>query len=289
MTQILLLGKRGQLGWELNGALQPLGEIHAFDSSELNLSNLDQLRETIRRVRPRFIVNAAAYTDVDRAETETRLATTVNAEAPRVIAEEARALKAVLIHYSTDYVFDGEKKSAYTESDATRPLNAYGQSKLEGEEAVRQIGGAFIILRTSWVYSLRGNGFVPKVLNWAQKQKTLRIVADQIGSPTWARALAKVSASLLRRGDGYLRERAGLYHLGGLGVVSRFDFAREILRLDPNAEEQIAETIEPAQTADFPTPAQRPLYSALDCSHFEAAFNLQLLHWEISLRQALAR
>ncbi|MCZ2126853.1 MAG: dTDP-4-dehydrorhamnose reductase [Anaerolineales bacterium] len=287
MSKILLFGKRGQLGWELNQTLAPLGELFAFDSSELDLTDLAQLRQAIRRVAPQFIVNAAAYTDVDRAETEVDLAQKINANAPRVMAEEARELNAAFVHYSTDYVFDGKKNSAYAETDATNPLNAYGQSKLDGEQAVAQVGGAALVLRTSWVYSLRGNGFVPKVLAWARTQKTLRVVADQIGSPTWARALAEIVAPLLQRDGGYLRERAGLYHLGGLGGVSRFDFAREILRLDPRADEQIIERLEPALTAEFPTPAQRPLHSALDCSRFEETFNLQLPAWQDALRQAL--
>ena len=289
--KILLFGKNGQLGWEAQRTLASLGEIHAFGSKELDLTRLDQLEKLIRKIRPQIIVNASAYTDVDRAEAEADLAMTINANAPGVMAVEARALNAVFVHYSTDYVFDGSKGSDDLEEDGTNPLNVYGQSTLAGEQAIGQVGGASVILRTSWVYSLRGNSFVTKVLSWARKQKTLKIVSDQIGSPTWARMLAKITSAMLARSmtapHEYFMERSGVYHLGGSGSVSRFDFARAILQWDQQLQEQITDRIEPALTSDFPTPAKRPLETPLDCSLFERVFGLQLPGWEESLRLAL--
>jgi dTDP-4-dehydrorhamnose reductase len=290
--KILVFGKNGQLGWEMERTLAPLGEVHAFGHQELDLMNLDSLRQLIREIKPQAIVNASAYTAVDRAETESKLAMTVNAYAPAVMAEEAQALNAVLIHFSTDYVFDGKKGGAYTEDDLTTPLNVYGQSKLAGEHAIGQAGGAHIILRTSWVYSLRGDGFVSKVLSWSRRQETLKIVSDQIGSPTWARMLAEATAGMFSRGFPYLYdyfvERRGIYHLGGTGSVSRYDFAKAILHFDPRIGEQVCKNIEPALTADFPTPAERPLVTPLDCSRFERIFDLRLLHWEDGLRLAMS-
>jgi len=290
--RILLLGRTGQLGWELQRTLAPLGEIYALGPEELNLTDLDALARRIHQVHPQVIVNASAYTAVDRAEGQVDLAMRLNAEAPAVMAEAARALNAVLIHFSTDYVFDGEKDSAYTEDDPTNPLNVYGQSKLSGEQAITQAGCAYLILRTSWVYSLRGDSFVSKTLAWARQQETLRIVSDQVGSPTWARMLAEITAALLAQSlpapQDYFSTRSGVYHLGGSGSASRLDFARAILRLDPRANEQKVRNLEAASTADFPTPARRPLRTALNCSRFESSFGLRLPNWEESLQLAMS-
>jgi dTDP-4-dehydrorhamnose reductase len=288
---LLLFAKNGQLGWELDRSLQPLGKVIAIDAAEANFEDPDSVAAVIRQVKPDFIINPAAFTAVDQAEKDIERARKINAITPGVIAGEARRLGAVFIHYSTDYVFDGAKDSPYIEEDGTNPLNAYGQTKLEGEQAIGQIGGAHVILRTSWVYSLRGDGFVSKVLKWARTQETLRIVDDQVGSPSWARALAETTSLMLARGRSdscaYFSERSGLYHLGGAGMVSRLDFAREILRLDPRREEQTVKRLEPALTADFPTPALRPLRTDLDCSKFEGVFGLCLPGWEVSLQHAL--
>ena len=288
--KILLLGKRGQLGWELERSLAPLGEITAFSSNQLDVKNLTELKDTINKIKPKIIVNASAYTAVDRAEEEREIAMQVNAHAPAVMAECAKALNAVLIHYSTDYVFDGKKNIPYTEKDLTNPLNVYGQSKLEGEQAITQVGGAFVILRTSWVYSLRGENFVTKVLAWARQKETLQIVTDQIGSPTWARMLAECTSTLLAKSlpapKDFFSTRSGMYHLGGLGSVSRFDFAQAILRLTPSGH--LRTELEPALTLDFPTPAVRPLATSLDCSKFENVFDLQLPSWEEALSDAMA-
>lgn len=289
--KILLFGKTGQLGWEARRALSPLGEVYAYGRDELDLTNHDALAKLIRELKPQVIVNASAYTAVDKAESEPEVARAINAKAPAVMAEEARALAAAFIHVSTDYVFDGNKNAPYVEEDPTNPLNAYGQSKLEGEQAVVQVGGAHVILRASWVYSLRGDNFVTKTLAWSRKQETLKIVSDQVGSPTWARMLAETISAMLARGlpdpHGYFWERRGIYHLGGAGAVSRFDFAKAILRLDPNPSGQMTKRFEPALTVDFPAPALRPLKTPLDCSRFEQVFGLRLPGWEAALELAL--
>lgn len=291
--KILLFGKNGQVGWEAHRTLAPLGHVYALGSDELDITQFDKLRTTIRQIRPQIIVNAAAFTDVDRSEIEAELAMKINSKAPGVMAEEAQGINAVLIHYSTDYVFDGSKESPYTETDVTNPLNVYGQSKLAGEQVIGQVGGAHVILRTSWVYSMRGDGFVSKVLSWSRKQETLRIVLDQVGSPTWARMLAEITSAMLARGLAspyeYFIERSGVHHLGGAGSVSRFDFTQAILRLDPRPQEQVTKRLEPALTADFPNPAQRPLYGALACSRFEKVFDLRLPPWEESLQLAMGK
>ena len=289
--KILLFGKTGQLGWELQRTLPPLGDIYAYGPDELDLSDLVSLERTIHEVKPQIVINAAAYTAVDQAEAEPKLAELINVKVPTVMAEAARSLNAVMVHYSTDYVFDGTKGSAYTEDDLTNPLNVYGQTKLEGEQAISQVGGVHIILRTSWVYSLGVGGFVSKILSWARKQEVMKIVTDQVGSPTWARMLAEISSGMISRSlqdpPDYFSERSGIYHLGGSGSVSRFDFTREVLRLDPRAEEQLVKRVDPALTVDFPTPASRPLMTPLDCSRFERVFGLRLPDWKAALGLAL--
>ncbi len=292
MMRILLLGKYGQLGWELQRCLGTLGEITALDYPEIDLSHPEQIPPIVRQVKPDVIVNASAYTAVDRAESEPELAYAINAITPGVLAEEARAQGAALIHYSTDYVFDGNQTRPYLESDPPNPLSVYGQSKLEGEDVVRQVGGAYLILRTSWVYSLRRDSFVTKVLGWSRQQKTLRVVADQVSNPTWARMLAEATAQLLAksgyRPTDYIENYSDLYHLAGSGYTSRLDWAKAILAEDPRKEEQVTREILPALTADFPTPAQRPLFSALNCQKFTDTFNLRLPDWRATLALAMA-
>jgi dTDP-4-dehydrorhamnose reductase len=290
--KIILFGKNGQLGWELQRILPILGEVVSLDRQDLDLCDVDRLVEILNELKPDLIVNASAYTEVDRAEKESGLAMKINAVAPGVMAEQARKLTAALVHYSTDYVFDGKGTTPYTERDRPDPLNVYGQSKLRGEENVEQAGGAYLILRTSWVYSLRGNSFVTKVLGWARKNSTLRVVDDQISSPTWARTLAEVTCLALSQHraslQDALRERGGIYHLAGGGYTSRYEWAKQIAAGDPRKEEQTVQTIEPARSADFPTPARRPLFSALDCSRFEGTFGLRLPPWEETLRLAMS-
>jgi dTDP-4-dehydrorhamnose reductase len=238
-------------------------------------------------VHPDVIVNASAYTAVDQAEKEPEKAFTVNGDIPGLFVEEASQLKSFLIHYSTDYVFDGTKGTPYSEGDATNPLGVYGKSKLAGEEAIKAGNADYLILRTSWVYSRNRSSFVTKVLEWARKQEVLSIVSDQVSNPTWARTLANVTAQLLGRGLDSLSERRGLYHVAGSGYASRLEWAKKIIDLDPNKQEQKVREVLPALTSDFPTPAQRPLFSALDCSLFQSTFDIALPNWEDALQQAM--
>ena len=290
--KILLLGNTGQLGWELERCLQPLGEVIALDYPAIDMADEGSVRKVVGEYRPELIINATAYTAVDKAEIEPELAEAINGLGPGILAEEAHKINAFLIHFSTDYVFDGTKGIPYTEKDPPNPLNVYGLSKLHGEQAIQEVDGNHLIFRTSWVYSLRKQGgFVNNVLEWARQQKTLRIVDDQIANPTWARMLAETTALLLARAGGdylpWLTERKGLYHLAGSGFANRLEWAREILSLDPESSEQKVREICPAKTVDFPTPAERPLYSALDCKKFKSVFSLQLTYWEQALALAM--
>ncbi len=285
--KILLFGAMGQLGTELQSSMASLGEISAYDIHNLNLENTEAVRETIHAVQPKVIVNASAYTAVDQAEKEAEKALKVNGEIPALLAEEASRLKALLIHYSTDYVFDGAKGALYVETDAPNPLSVYGASKLAGEQAIQSGAARYLILRTAWVYSRNRNSFVTKVLEWSRKQEVMSVVSDQVSNPTWARTLADVTARLLEKGLEFLEERQGLYHVAGNGCASRLDWARKIIELDPHKEEQKVQQIVPARTSDFPTPAERPLFSALDCSLFQTTFGIPLPQWEEALQRAM--
>lgn len=291
MNRILLFGRLGQLGWELSRTLAPLGEIFAFDRPEIDLTRPDGLADIFKITHPSIVINATAYTAVDRAESEPEIAMAINATAPRLMAEHASRLRVPFIHFSTDYVFDGTKGEPYLETDEPNPLSVYGKSKLEGERAIQTMGGPYLILRTSWVYSLRRESFVTKVLTWARQQPTLRIVADQISNPTWCRMLAEVTAQLIAQSGQdareWFEERSGVYHLAGDGHASRYEWAMRILELDPCREEQIAKEILPAATKDFPTPAKRPLFSALNCEKFSRVFGLRLPDWQEALRLAM--
>jgi len=296
--KILLLGNAGQLGWELQRTLQPLGNVVSVDYPEVNMADAASIRRTVQEHNPEAIVNATAYTSVDNAESEPDLADAINGTGPGVLAEEARKINAVLVHFSTDYVFDGKKGTPYLETDLPRPLNVYGKSKLAGEQAIQSIDVKYLIFRTAWVYTLRTisgstgrESFVSKVLGWARKNETLRIVNDQISNPTWARMLAETTSLILARAGidfhPWLSERKGLYHLAGEGFTSRYEWAKEILVLDPYPHEQITKELLPAATADFPTPAKRPLFSAMDCTKFNNTFGLQLPEWTFALALAL--
>jgi dTDP-4-dehydrorhamnose reductase len=290
--RLLLFGRDGQLGRELHRLLLPLGQVTALDFDDLDLCDAGVLHQRITAGHPHVILNAAAYTAVDRAESESGLAMQVNAAAPGVIAQAARELNAAFIHYSTDFVFDGGRGSPYTEQDTPNPINTYGRSKLAGEAAVLAAGGTALILRTSWLYSLHGDSFVSKMLALARRQETLKIVTDQVGSPTWARLLAQLTVLLLAAATPHpaaaLREKTGIYHLAGAGAASRFEFAQAILAADPRRSEQLCTQLLPALTADFPAPAARPPFSALDCAKFESAFQLTLPPWDLALRLAMA-
>lgn len=285
--KILLFGAMGQLGTELQRTLSPHYEIAAYDIHNLNLENIEEVRQTIRVENPTVIVNASAYTAVDQAEREAAKAFTVNGEIPGLFAEECAKLDAFLIHYSTDYVFDGTKDAPYLETDTPNPLGTYGKSKLSGEEVIQWGQANYLILRTSWVYSRNRSSFVTKVLEWARKQEVMSVVSDQVSNPTWARTLADVTAQLLAKGLDCLIERRGLYHVAGVGHASRLEWAKRIIELDPNKHEQKVREIIPALTSDFPTPAQRPLFSALDCSLFQSTFEIPLPGWEEALQRAM--
>ena len=289
--KILLFGEHGQLGWELHRTLQGLGQVMAYDFPAVDFATPSALVRILEDSRPQIVINAAAYTDVDKAESETERAKLVNAEAPGLLADSCRRLDAAFIHYSTDYVFDGRKGSPYLESDAPRPMNIYGQTKLEGERAVLQAGGVSLILRTAWVYSLRRNSFVSKVLDWAHSQRELRIVEDQASNPTWARTLAEITTQLLSRAGSdplpWLSENGGLYHLACRGSATRLEWAKAILEMDPDKAGQTVDRILPARSDEFSTPAMRPLLSALDCGKFEKAFSLRMPDWKSTLRLAM--
>lgn len=286
--RILLFGALGQLGTELQSTLAPLGEIASYDLHNLNLEDTDRVRETILVEKPDAIVNASAYTAVDQAESEPEKAFRINGYIPGLLAEEAARRNAFLIHYSTDYVFDGTKGAPYMETDLTNPLSMYGRSKLAGEQAVQAGDAGYLVLRTSWVYSRNRSSFVTKVLEWSRKQEVLKVVGDQVSNPTRARTLAEVTARLLGKGLDCLNGNRGLYHVAGIGHASRMDWARKILELDPKKQEQTVREILPALTSDFPTPAQRPLFSALDCSLFQSTFEIPLPSWEEDLRLTMA-
>ena len=288
MKKILQIGTIGQLGWELLRTCAPLGEVVALDYPEVDLTDNSGLRELVRTVNPDIIINAAAYTNVDKAESEPEIARAINAIGPGVLAEEAKKIGAVLVHYSTDYVFDGTKGAPYVETDATNPLNVYGLTKLEAEQSIAASGCANLVLRTSWVYSMRQGGFVTKVLQWAREQEVMRVVDDQISSPTSARMLAEITALILAQGRddvyGYLSEKGGLYHCAGSGSCSRYEWAKAILELDPHKQEQIVKELLPAKSSDFAVPANRPMVSVLNNEKLETAFGMHFPTWDAGLR-----
>ncbi len=278
--KILLFGKNGQLGWELNRTLMCLGELVALDYPEVNFEKPNDVINIVNQIKPDLIVNAAAYTDVDKAEEEPDKARLINADTPREIARWCKKNNAVLIHYSTDYVFDGTKGSPYTEEDRPNPLNIYGQSKLDGEVAIQQSDAIHLILRTAWVYSMRGNNFVTKVLEWAKKSDVIRVVDDQISNPTWARALAEITADVIAMGIEDIRSffiiRGGLYHCAGSGYCSRYDWAR--LVMDETYKGKAIKIL-PAKTGEFPCKTMRPFFSALECRNFNKTFAIRLPNW----------
>lgn len=292
--KILLLGKDGQVGWQLQRSLAPHGDVVACGRDRCDLSDLAQLRSVVREIRPAIIVNAAAYTAVDRAESEADLAWRINAEAPGVLAAEAAALDALLVHYSTDYVFDGSKASPYLETDPTAPLGAYGRSKLAGEEAIRSSGGKSLIFRTSWVFGARGHNFIKTILRLAREKDTLNVVADQVGSPTPAALIATVTGvvlAILAHGRALQGGESRLYHLAASRPVSWYDFARTVVELAgpaPGFDLRLKpEAINPIATSEYPTPARRPANSRLDCRKLESDFGLQMPDWQPYLERML--
>lgn len=293
--RILVTGAHGQVGWELQRELAPLGAVTAIDREELDLTRPDAIREYVRALRPGLIVNPAAYTAVDKAESEPAPCAAINATAPGVLAEEAARLGAAIVHYSTDYVFDGSKQSPYVETDAPNPLGVYGRTKLDGERAVAAAGAPHVILRTSWVYGRRGKNFLLTMLALARQREELRIVCDQVGAPTWSRALASATAAIVARLAGDRRGLAaaaadvsGTYHLTASGETSWHGFAEAILELDPRREEQRCRRVVPIATAAYPTPARRPASSRMDCSRAADVLGVRIPDWREQLALVMA-
>jgi dTDP-4-dehydrorhamnose reductase len=302
---ILLIGMNGQLGTELVQLLPSVGKVVALGRQQLDLTEPHDLRRTIRDLAPRVIVNAAAYTAVDRAESDESIARAVNATAPAVLAEEGKKIGALLVHYSTDYVFDGQKTTPYNENDTANPINAYGRTKWEGEQAIRDSGVDHLIFRTAWVYATHGRNFLLTILRLATEREELRIVRDQIGAPTWSREIAAVTTKILTRifASGEilrdLTKLTGTYHLTAAGRASWHDFASAILeecsaapnlppwtRAATGGKPLIARCVVPIETREFPTPARRPAYSILSNSKLSASFGIQLPDWRAQLRAA---
>jgi dTDP-4-dehydrorhamnose reductase len=303
--KILLTGVNGQVGHELQRLLPAAGEVHAFDRRQLDLLAPGDIRQIIRQVRPQIIVNAAAYTAVDQAESDELTARAINADAPFVMAEEAKKINAILVHYSTDYVFDGVKHSPYEEDDAPSPVSIYGKTKLAGEQAIRAVGVPHLIFRTAWVYSTRGRNFLLTILRLASEREELRVVRDQIGAPTWCREIARATTSILKTlfSDGEQSDEVvaatGTYHMTAGGVTTWDDFARAILDEAARApadlpwfasamlgRQLVAERVLPITTNQYPTPARRPPYSVLSNARLNRAFGLRLPDWREQLHSA---
>lgn len=292
MKNIMLTGKNGQVGWELQRTLAPLGHVIALDVDELDLTNAEAIRRRVQEIQPHIIVNPAAYTAVDKAESEPGLAEAVNGIAPGILAEEARRLDAVLVHYSTDYVFDGRKAAPYIEDDTPNPQSVYGRTKLAGEQAVRASGCKHLILRTSWVYGVHGGNFVKTILRLAKERGELRIVADQFGAPTWARDLAQATASVLTgwQEKGWDSGASGLYHLTAAGRTNWHDYAQEIVRLARSYDRELAAkplAILAIATHEYPVSAKRPANSTLANDRIRDTFGIVLPQWQESLAECI--
>ncbi len=295
--KILLLGKNGQVGWELQRSLAPLGELIALDRHSTDfcgdISQLDDLAATVRAIQPDVIVNAAAHTAVDKAESEPELARTLNALAPEVMAVEAAKLGAWLVHYSTDYVFDGSGMLPWSESDTTGPLNVYGSSKLQGEALIAANNPRHLIFRTSWVYAARGGNFAKTMLRLAQERELLTVINDQWGAPTGAELIADITAHAIRQvcqTKGAADALAGIYHLGADGSTTWFDYAKHVIAqaqvIQPDLKIKATE-VKPVPTSAFPTPAKRPLNSRLDTRKLQATFGLTLPPWQMGVNRML--
>lgn len=293
-NKILLTGINGQVGHALSPKLHALGEVFALDRGQLDLSNPDAIREVVQRIKPDLIINPAAYTAVDKAESEPELAYAINGIAPGVLAEEAAKLGALLIHYSTDYVFDGKKTSAYVETDETNPLSVYGASKLSGEKAIQAVGAAHLIFRTSWVYGAYGKNFLRTILRLAAERDSLNIVADQFGAPTSSDSIADATIDALQKWD---LSKNGIYHLVNAGETSWHGFSQEIVKQYQSLQQQknwpslhiASDKIVGISTAEYPTPAHRPNNSRLNTEKLWLAFNTKLERWDYSLNELLIK
>lgn len=290
--KVLLTGRGGQVGWELTRALQPLGEVSPLGREQVDLARPDALWQLVLRERPDIIVNAAAYTAVDRAESEPDLALRINGEAPAALARAALKIDAALVHYSTDYVFDGTKAGHYAETDAPNPVNEYGRSKLAGERAITQSGCRHVILRTQWVFGSHGGNFLRTILRLAGEREQLRVVADQFGAPTGARLIADVTAQVLGRFAGGRDLPPGVYNVAAAGRASWYDYATSIIAMARTMPKLAAalklRSIEPISTEDYPLPANRPANSVLDCSKLERTFGLAMPPWQRGVALCLA-
>lgn len=281
--KILLFGKVGQVGYELHRSLAPLGKVIALNRQQLDLTDTSAIKQSIQHYRPDWIVNAAAYTAVDKAETELALAMQINGIAPEVMANAAKDIGCGLLHYSTDYVFDGSKASSWLETDIASPINAYGQSKLVGEEAIQASGCQHLIIRTSWVYDVRGQNFLNTMLRLAESKQKLNIVNDQIGAPTWSRHIADSTGHLLRMAT---PQNDGIYHLTATGQTSWFGFAQAIFEQSSEMGLKVP-TVNPVATKDYPTPARRPETSVLNCQKIYRSFGLRLPDWQSTLAMVM--
>jgi dTDP-4-dehydrorhamnose reductase len=290
--RILILGSAGQLGVELQRSFAAEGSITAVDRDSIDLADPDQTRALIRSVAPEIILNAAAYTAVDRAESEPQIAQAINADAPRVLVEEALRLNALIVHYSTDYVFDGSKSGPWVETDAPNPLSVYGTSKLAGEQAIQSVGGRHLVFRTSWVYGPHGNNFLLTMLRLARERDRLSIVDDQIGAPTTsielARATHAIVMGILASRFGATQNWAGLYHMTCAGSTSWFGFAQAIFARAAATLGVNAPELTPIATTDYPTAATRPRHSVLSNDKLDLRFGIQLATWESALDEVVA-
>lgn len=288
--RILLFGKIGQVGWELRRTLAPLSQLVCVDYPDVNLTSPDSIRQWIQDSSPEIIINAAAYTAVDKAETETTLATKINGEAPGIMAVEAKKRGALLVHYSTDYVFDGSKTSPYVEEDPPNPLGAYGRTKLAGDQAIQQVGCDHLIFRLCWVYGARGSNFMLTMMRLAREREKLRVVRDQIGCPTWSRMIAGTTALALKTTLAAAKSgpRQGIYHLCSSGQTSWHGFASAIVELMP-AEDRKCREIEGIGSSEYPTPTKRPSYSVMSCDKLARDFGLRLPDWRDSLGLVLEK
>jgi dTDP-4-dehydrorhamnose reductase len=284
--KILLLGQYGQVSQELQRALQGTDELTVLGRDQLDMAKPELIRQQLQRLRPELIINAAAHTAVDQAESESQLSFAINATAPGILAEAAAELSVPLIHYSTDYVFDGNHAEPYRESDATNPLSVYGRSKLAGEQAIQAVGGMHLILRTSWVYSQHGKNFLLTMQRLLQERDSLSVVDDQIGAPTWAGTIAQTTAQLITQWRTGHAGPWGVYHLTAQGETSWFGFASAIAAHLRGQGKRVA-TLQPIPSSAYPTPAQRPLNSRLDCSRLQQDWHVQLPDWQTALEQCL--
>jgi dTDP-4-dehydrorhamnose reductase len=290
--KVVLLGNEGQLGSALQGTLGCFAQVVGFDRSTLDVGDPDRLRAMLRAERPECVVNASAYTNVDDSEKDEAAATRVNGDAVAVLGEECKSLRAGLVHYSTDFVFDGKSPRAYREEDPTGPLGAYGRSKLAGERALLAVDAPAIVLRTAWVYSVGRKSFVSAILRLAREREVLRIVADQVGNPTFAGDLAVATSVLVfaMRGDvhGGIDAVRGVYHLAGAGTTSRFELARAVVDLDPRKNEHRVKRVDPIKTEEYPLPAARPAFAPLDCEKAWDKLGVRLPDWRETLARALS-